>query len=55
MPSLIFQRPLTAEEKKFLESKTKPSQEDVQAAQDELFMNILLRLNELESKKEPES
>lgn len=53
MSSVIFQRPLTAEEKKFLESKTKPSQDDIQAAQDDLFMNILLRLNNLESKKEP--
>ena len=50
--SLIYQRPLTLEEKKFLESKTKPSQEDQAAAQDALFLNILLRLNELESKEQ---
>lgn len=55
MSSVFIQRPLTADEKKFLESKTKPSQDDIQAAQDELFMNILLRLNELETKKEQPS
>lgn len=50
--SFDFQRPLTAAERKILEAKTKPSQEDVAAAQDALFLNILLRLNELEDKKE---
>ena len=55
MPSLIYQRPLTLEEKKILEAKTKPSADDVQAAQDNLFLNILLRLNDLETKKEQPS
>ena len=49
--SFEFQRPLTAAERKILADKLKPSQEEQAAAQDQLFLNILLRLNELEDKQ----
>ena len=48
--SFIMTKPLTAEQKKILEGKTKPSAEDVQKATDELFLNLLLRVAELENK-----
>ena len=50
--SVAFKRPLTEEEKKILAAKLKPSAQDVQDATDNLFMNILLRLNEVEAKLE---
>ena len=52
--SYIVKRPLTDEDKKIIEGKSKPSAEDIQRASDELFMNLLLRVAELESKLEPE-
>ena len=47
---IIIRRPLSDEQKKLLEAKTKPSAEDILNAQDDLFMNILTRLSELETK-----
>ena len=48
--ALIIRRPLSDEQKKILEAKSRPSAEDILNAQDDLFMNILTRLNELEMK-----
>lgn len=48
--SLIIRKPLSDEQKKLLEAKTRPSAEDILNAQDDLFMNILTRLAELETK-----
>ena len=49
--SLLIRKPVTAEQKKILEAKKKPSAEDVQKATDELFLNLLLRVAELEAKE----
>ena len=45
--SFQFKKPLTREQKKLLEDKLKPSQEDIQAAQDSLFLSILLEQADL--------
>lgn len=45
----IFTRPLTDDQKQKIAAKSKPSAEDILRAQDDLFMNLLLRVNELES------
>ena len=47
---MIIKRPLTAEQLKLLENKSKPTQEDIQAAQDSLFMYLLEKVEELEKK-----
>ena len=44
-------RPLSADDKKILAGKSQPKDEDVRRAEDELFLNILLRLNALEEDK----
>ena len=49
--SFIIRKPLTEEQKKFLANKAKPSAEEVQKATDELFLNLLLRVAELEAKE----
>lgn len=48
----IFTRPISAEQRAKLDAKTKPSQEDILKAQDELFMNLLLRVKELENNQQ---
>lgn len=47
----IIRAPLTEAQKEILKNKEKPSAEDVQRAQDDLFMNLLTRVAELEAKK----
>lgn len=49
---MLIRQPLTEEQKKILLNKTKPSAEDIQAATDDLFMNLLSRVAELEAKKD---
>lgn len=44
----IFTRPISAEQYAKIDARTKPSQEDILHAQDELFMNLLQRVKELE-------
>lgn len=46
--SFIVKRGLTKNQLAMKAAKTKPSQEELLAAQDALFMSILNRLNELE-------
>ncbi|MBE8949768.1 MAG: hypothetical protein SR3Q1_04120 [Quinella sp. 3Q1] len=46
---MIITRPLTPEQRKLLDDKSKPAQEDILAAQDALFMNLLTRVADLES------
>lgn len=46
--SFIVKRGLTKNQLEAKAAKTKPSQEEILAAQDALFMSILNRLNELE-------
>lgn len=46
---MVIKRPLTLEQKKILENKSKPSQDDILAAQDDLFMYLMTRIAELES------
>ena len=46
---MIISKPLTPEQLKILDAKSKPSQEDILAAQDILFMNLLDRVALLES------
>ncbi len=48
---MIISKPLTDEQKKILAAKTKPSAEEVLAAQDFLFMNLLQRVAQLEEKE----
>lgn len=47
--SALIKRPVTAEQQKILEAKKKPSAEDVQKATNDLFLNLLLRVAELEN------
>ena len=47
-----FEFPLTQEQIKERAARTKPSAEDVQRAQDELFMNLLQRVAELEKERD---
>ena len=49
--SFLIRKPLTEEQRKILENKTKPSAEEIQQATDELFLNLLLRVAELEAKE----
>lgn len=48
----IFTRPLTDEQKQKIAAKSKPSAEDILRAQDDLFMNLLLRVKELEDNRQ---
>lgn len=48
----IFTRPISAEQKEKIAARAKPSQDAILKAQDELFLNLLLRVNELERKKD---
>ena len=48
--SIVIKRPITPEQRKLLEAKTKPSTEEIQAAQDALFMYLLEKVSELEQK-----
>lgn len=45
----IFTRPVTPEQREQIE---KPSPESVQKAQDELFLNLLLRVKQLEDSQQ---
>lgn len=47
----IIRRPISEPQKEILESKKKPSAEDVQQAQDQLFMYLLNKVAELEAKQ----
>ena len=49
---MIFTKPLTQEQRRELEQRTKPSTEQLQAAQDALFMNLLERVAQLEDNHE---
>lgn len=48
----IIRKPLSEEQKKILADKEKPSAEEIQQAQDDLFMNLLTRVAELEDKQQ---
>ena len=48
----IFSRPVTPEQLAKIDAKTKPSQDDILRAQDELFMNLLQRVKELEDNRQ---
>ena len=50
--SALIRKPVTLEQQKILEAKKKPSAEDVQKATDDLFLNLLLRVAELEAKED---
>lgn len=47
----VIRKPLTEEQKEILKQKEKPSAEDVQQAQDQLFMYLLNKVAELEAKQ----
>ena len=47
----IFTRPLTDDQKQKIAAKSKPSAEDILRAQDDLFINLLLRVQELEDRQ----
>ena len=49
--SFMISRPLTAEQRKILENKAKPSAEDIRKASDDLFMYLLAKVAELETKE----
>ena len=49
--SVVIKRPLNENDKKVLAAKTKPSAEDLQSAQDQLFMYLLGKVAELEQKE----
>lgn len=44
----IFSRPISAEQQAKIDAKSKPSQEDIVKAQDDLFMYLMNRIAELE-------
>lgn len=46
----IIKRPLTDEQKRKLSEREKPSQEDINAASDDLFMYLIEKINRLEEK-----
>lgn len=48
----IFTRPISAEQQDKIDARTRPSQEDILHAQDELFMNLLQRVKELEDNQQ---
>lgn len=47
----IIRKPLSESQKETLKKKEKPSTEDVQQAQDQLFIYLLNKVAELEAKK----
>lgn len=47
----IIRRPISDSQKETLKKKEKPSADDVQQAQDQLFMYLLNKVAELEAKK----
>lgn len=47
----IIRRPISEPQKEILASKEKPSAEEVQQAQDNLFMYLLNKVAELEAKQ----
>lgn len=47
--SLLVRKPLTDEQKERIVAKSKPSAEDIRRAQDDLFLNLMLRVAELEN------
>lgn len=53
--SFLISKPLTAEQKKILENKTKPSAEEIQKATDDLFMYLLEKVAVLEAKEADKS
>ena len=48
----LISRPLSAADRKILADKQKPSSDAVQKATDDLFLNLLLRVAELEKNKD---
>ena len=46
---MIIRRPITQEQIKKMEARTKPTQEDIQEATDNLFMYLLRKVEELEA------
>lgn len=46
---MIIRRPLSNEQRKILENKSKPTPEDIQSAQDSLFMYLMQKVEQLES------
>lgn len=48
----IYTRPISAEQQAKIDAKTRPSQEDILHAQDELFMNLLQRVKQLEDNQQ---
>lgn len=50
----LVKRPLSEADKQLLAAKLKPSQDDIQHATDDLFMNLLTRLAEVEDKLQQE-
>ena len=51
---MIIKKPLTDEQKKKLADREKPSQEDLNHAIDELFINLMNRVDELEQERQAE-
>lgn len=49
---MIIRKPLTEEQKKKLVDREKPSQEEVNHAIDELFVNLMNRVDELERERQ---
>lgn len=49
---MIIRKPLTDEQKKKLAEREKPSQEEVNHAIDELFINLMNRVDELEQERQ---
>ena len=48
----IFSRPLSSEQLEKLDAKSKPSAEDIQKAQDDLFMYLLEHVAALEANRQ---
>ena len=46
--SLLVRKPLTDSQREKIAARSKPSAEDIQRAQDDLFLNLMLRVAELE-------
>ncbi|MBR0290170.1 MAG: hypothetical protein IJQ82_14430 [Selenomonadaceae bacterium] len=47
--SLLVRKPLTDSQREKIAARSKPSAEDIQRAQDDLFLNLMLRVAELEN------
>ena len=48
---MIFRTPITDEQKKRLDERGKPTEAEIRRAEDELFLNIMQRLEVLEAPK----